>query len=71
MNLFRCLFLVVNLYHQFTKVAVKKGKALCAINVLRMAIDKYRSVPSKLTSLHADLVQVSTVLLYLKGLTKT
>ncbi|XP_065914213.1 COP9 signalosome complex subunit 3-like [Dysidea avara] len=47
-----------SLYHQFTKVAVKQGKALCAINVLKMAIDKYRTAPTKLTSLHADLVQL-------------
>jgi len=51
--------LVARLYHQFTKVAVKHGKALCAINVLKMAINKYRSAPNKLTSLHADLAQVS------------
>jgi len=51
--------LVARLYHQFTKVAVKQGKALCAINVLKIAINKYRSAPSKLTSLHADLAQVS------------
>ena len=48
---------VASLYHHFTKVAVNH-KALCAINVLRLAIDKYRETPTKLTSLHADLAQV-------------
>ena len=54
------MYTVASLYHHFTKVAVQQNKALCAINVLRLAVGKYREAPTKLTSLHADLTQVIT-----------
>lgn len=53
------LYTVASLYHHFTKAAVHQNKALCAINVLRLAVEKYREAPTKLTSLHADLAQVA------------